>query len=412
MSHIVLGVAGGIAAYKSCELLRRFTEAGHSVRVVPTVTALQFVGAPTWAALSGHPVTADPMADVHDVPHVRIGQQADLVVVAPATANVLAKAAHGMADDLLTNVLLTARCPVVMVPAMHTEMWENAATVDNVAILRRRGVLVVEPAVGRLTGTDTGKGRMPEPPQILEVVDQVLGGRSHEPFDLSGRHVVVSAGGTREALDPVRFLGNRSSGRQGYALASAAAARGAQVDLVSANVDLRHPAGVSVVTVTTAAELKDAVLGRSAEADAVVMAAAVADFRPSTSTAHKLKKDQGAPTIVLEPTDDILSALVAARPDRQVVVGFAAETGDDRADWLQHGRQKLASKGCDLLVVNEVGEGLAFGTDDNAAVVLGRDGSETVVPRGPKSALAHVVWDRVRERWPSGTAGASDRGLH
>lgn len=412
MSHIVLGVAGGIAAYKSCELLRRFTEAGHSVRVVPTVTALQFVGAPTWAALSRHPVTADPMADVHDVPHVRIGQQADLVVVAPATANVLAKAAHGMADDLLTNVLLTARCPVVMVPAMHTEMWENAATVDNVAILRRRGVLVVEPAVGRLTGTDTGKGRMPEPPQILEVVDQVLGGRSHEPFDLSGRHVVVSAGGTREALDPVRFLGNRSSGRQGYALASAAAARGAQVDLVSANVDLRHPAGVSVVTVTTAAELKDAVLGRSAEADAVVMAAAVADFRPSTSTAHKLKKDQGAPTIVLEPTDDILSALVAARPDRQVVVGFAAETGDDRADWLQHGRQKLASKGCDLLVVNEVGEGLAFGTDDNAAVVLGRDGSETVVPRGPKSALAHVVWDRVRERWPSGTAGASDRGLH
>jgi phosphopantothenoylcysteine decarboxylase / phosphopantothenate---cysteine ligase len=403
MSHVVLGVAGGIAAYKSCELLRRLTEAGHSVRVVPTAAALQFVGAPTWAALSGQPVTADPMADVHEVPHVRIGQQADLVVVAPATANVLAKAAHGMADDLLTNVLLTARCPVVMVPAMHTEMWENPATVDNVATLRRRGVLVVEPAVGRLTGVDSGKGRMPEPPQIQEVVDQVLGGRPHEPFDLRGRRVLVSAGGTREALDPVRFLGNRSSGRQGYALASAAAARGAQVDLVSANVDLPHPAGVSVVSVTTAAELKDAVLGRSARADAVVMAAAVADFRPSSSTEHKLKKDDGAPTIVLEPTDDVLLALVAARPDRQVVVGFAAETGDDRADWLEHGRQKLARKRCDLLVVNEVGEGLAFGTDDNAAVVLGRDGAETVVPRGPKHALAHVVWDLVRDRWSSGT---------
>jgi phosphopantothenoylcysteine decarboxylase/phosphopantothenate--cysteine ligase len=291
---------------------------------------------------------------------------------------------------------------------MHTEMWENPATADNVSTLRRRGLLVVEPAVGRLTGGDSGKGRMPEPPQILELVDQVLGGRSPhpfeaEPFDLRGRRVVVSAGGTREALDPVRFLGNRSSGRQGYALASAAAARGAHVDLVSANVELPQPAGVNVVSVTTAAELKDAVLGRSAAADAVVMAAAVADFRPSTSAAHKLKKDEGAPTLVLEPTDDVLSALVAGRPDRQVVVGFAAETGDDRADWLQHGRQKLARKGCDLLVVNEVGEGLAFGTDDNAAVVLGRDGSETVVPRGPKGELAHVVWDLVRDRWPSGT---------
>ncbi len=309
MSRIVLGVAGGIAAYKSCDLLRRLTETGHDVRVVPTAAALQFVGAPTWAALSGQPVTADPMADVHEVPHVRIGQQADLVVVAPATANLLAKAAHGLADDLLTNVLLTARCPVVMVPAMHTEMWEHPATVENVATLRRRGVLVVEPAVGRLTGADSGKGRMPEPAQILEIVEQVLMGRSADAFDLQGRRVLVSAGGTREPLDPVRFLGNRSSGRQGYALASAAAARGAEVDLVAANVELPDPAGVTVTRVSTAAELKDAVLARSALADAVVMAAAVADFRPSVSTEHKLKKGDGAPTVVLEPTDDVLAAL-------------------------------------------------------------------------------------------------------
>ncbi len=399
MSRIVLGVAGGIAAYKSCDLLRRLTEIGHGVRVVPTATALQFVGAPTWAALSGQPVTADPMADVHEVPHVRIGQQADLVVVAPATANVLAKAANGLADDLLTNVLLTARCPVVMVPAMHTEMWEHPATIANVATLRRRGVLVVEPAVGRLTGADSGKGRMPEPAQILEVVEQVLLRRSVDAFDLRGRHVLVSAGGTREPLDPVRFLGNRSSGRQGYALAAAAAARGAVVDLVAANVELPDPAGVTVTAVSTAAELKDAVLSRSALADAVVMAAAVADFRPSVTTDHKLKKGDGAPTVVLEPTDDVLAALVAAKPDHQLVVGFAAETGDSSAGWLQHGRDKLARKRCDLLVVNEVGAGLAFGTDDNAAVVLGADGSETIVPLGPKQALAHMVWDLVRGRW-------------
>ena len=403
MSRVVLGVAGGIAAYKSCELLRGLIEVGHEVRVVPTAAALQFVGAPTWAALSGQPVTADLMADVHEVPHVRIGQRADLVVVAPATANILAKAAHGLADDLLTNILLTARCPVVMVPAMHTEMWEHPATVENVATLRRRGVLVVEPAVGRLTGADSGKGRMPEPAQVLEVVQQVLAGRPTDAFDLRGRQVVVSAGGTREPLDPVRFLGNRSSGRQGYALAAVAAARGAAVELVSANVVLPDPAGVTVVPVSTAAELKDAMLSRSASADAVVMAAAVADFRPSASATHKLKKGDGAPEVLLEPTDDVLAALVAGKPDHQLVVGFAAETGDGQASWLQHGRDKLARKGCDLLVVNEVGEGLAFGTDDNAAVVLGSDGSQTDIPLGPKQALAQVVWDLVRDRWASPT---------
>ena len=409
MARIVLGVAGGIAAYKSCDLLRRLTEAGHEVRVVPTASALQFVGNATWAALSGQPVSADPMIDVHEVPHVRIGQSADLVVVAPATANVLAKAAHGLADDLLTNVLLTARCPVILVPAMHTEMWEHPATVDNVSLLRRRGVLVVEPAVGRLTGADSGKGRLPEPPQVHELVEEVLHRRHEAGFDLKGRRVLVSAGGTREPLDPVRFLGNRSSGRQGYAVAATAAARGAVVELVAANVDLPIPAGVTVVPVATAQELKDEVLARSPSADAIVMAAAVADFRPSASADHKVKKGAGVPSVVLEPTDDVLAALVAGRADGQVVVGFAAETGDAGATWLELGREKMKRKKCDLLVVNQVGAGLAFGTDDNAAVVLDREGAETHVANGPKSELAHVVWDLVTTRWRSG--GHPDRGV-
>ena len=291
--RVVLGVTGGIAAYKACELLRRFTESGHDVTVVPTRAALEFVGAATWAALSGKPVSADVWDDVHEVPHVRIGQSADLVVVAPATADILAKAAHGLADDLLSNTLLTARCPVVFAPAMHTEMWEHAATQDNVATLRRRGAVVIEPAEGRLTGADTGKGRFPEPAEIFEVAVDVLGRRtlgSGAALDLAGRHVVVSAGGTREYLDPVRFLGNRSSGRQGYALARAAAARGAEVTLVAANVTLPDPAGVKVVTVETTGQLRDAVVAAAATADAVVMAAAPADYRPVETATAKMKK--------------------------------------------------------------------------------------------------------------------------
>uniref|UniRef100_UPI004055FBC0 bifunctional phosphopantothenoylcysteine decarboxylase/phosphopantothenate--cysteine ligase CoaBC n=1 Tax=Streptomyces olivaceus TaxID=47716 RepID=UPI004055FBC0 len=247
-TEVVLGVSGGIAAYKACELLRRFTESGHEVRVVPTASALHFVGAATWSALSGNPVSTEVWDDVHEVPHVRIGRHADLVVVAPATADMLAKAAHGLADDLLTNTLLTARCPVVFAPAMHTEMWEHPATRENVATLRRRGAVVLEPAVGRLTGADTGKGRLPDPGEIFEACRRVLARGVREP-DLAGRHVVVSAGGTREPLDPVRFLGNRSSGKQGYALARTAAARGARVTLLAANAALPDPAGVGVVPV-------------------------------------------------------------------------------------------------------------------------------------------------------------------
>ncbi|MEU6843045.1 bifunctional phosphopantothenoylcysteine decarboxylase/phosphopantothenate--cysteine ligase CoaBC [Streptomyces sp. NPDC046716] len=397
---VVLGVSGGIAAYKACELLRRLTESGHDVRVVPTDSALHFVGAATWSALSGNPVSTEVWDSVHEVPHVRIGQHADVVVVAPATADMLAKAAHGLADDLLTNTLLTARCPVVFAPAMHTEMWEHPATQENVATLRRRGALVIEPAVGRLTGVDTGKGRFPDPVEIFEYVRRVLA-RGPETPDLSGRHVVVSAGGTREPLDPVRFLGNRSSGKQGYALARTAAARGARVTLLSANATLPDPAGVDVVHVGTAVQLREAVLKAAADADAVVMAAAVADFRPQAYATGKIKKKDGeepAPiTLVRNP--DILAEISAGRPrPGQVVVGFAAETDDV----LANGRAKLARKGCDLLVVNEVGERKTFGAEENEAVLLGSDGSEDPVPYGPKEALADRIWDAVLSRLPQG----------
>jgi phosphopantothenoylcysteine decarboxylase/phosphopantothenate--cysteine ligase len=398
--RVVLGVSGGIAAYKACELLRRFTESGHDVTVVPTAAALHFVGAATWSALSGKPVHDDVWADVHEVPHVRLGQSAELVVVAPATADLLAKAAHGIADDLLTNTLLTARCPVVFAPAMHTEMWEHPATQANVATLRERGALVIEPAEGRLTGADTGKGRLPDPAEIFALATDVLA-RPGATQDLAGLHVVVSAGGTREYLDPVRFLGNRSSGRQGYALARTAAARGAQVTLVAANVTLPDPAGVKVVRVETTAQLRDAVLEATAAADAVVMAAAPADFRPLVTASTKIKKseDGSAPELRLEQNPDILASLAGERPnDHVVVVGFAAETGDDAGSVMDHARAKLSRKGCDLLVVNDVGGGAVFGSEDNEAVVLGADGSSVAVPRGSKAALAHVIWDQVLAR--------------
>ncbi len=399
--HVVLGVGGGIAAYKACEVLRRFTESGHDVTVVPTEAALEFVGAPTWAALSGKPVSHQVWDDVHEVPHVRIGQRADLVVVAPATANLIAKAAHGIADDLLTNTLLTARCPVVLAPAMHTEMWEHPATVANVATLRARGVVVLEPAEGRLTGKDTGKGRLPDPVEIYEAAREVLAAPSGSAPDLSGRRVVVSAGGTREYLDPVRFLGNRSSGLQGYALARAAAARGARVTLVAANVTLTDPAGVDVVRVETTAQLRDAVLAACADADALVMAAAPADFRPLALSEAKIKKneDGSAPSIHLEQNPDILKTVSQDRPNPGlVVVGFAAETGDETGTVLDLAREKLIRKGCDLLVVNDVGGGAVFGSPENEAVILGRDGSAVEVPRGSKAALARVIWDLVTAR--------------
>jgi phosphopantothenoylcysteine decarboxylase/phosphopantothenate--cysteine ligase len=394
--RVVLGVCGGIAAYKACELIRRFTETGHDVRVVPTESALKFVGETTFAALSGQPVATDVWTDAHEVPHVRLGREADLVVVAPATADFLARMVIGRSDDLLTATLLTARCPIVVAPAMHTEMWEHAATRSNVATLRDRGVIVLDPAAGRLTGADSGIGRLPEPDEIFAVARTVLSRGAAIPPDLAGRHVVVSAGGTREPLDPVRFLGNRSSGRQGYALARAALARGAEVTLIAANTALPDPAGAKVIRVGTAEELRQAVVEAAPSADAVVMAAAVADFRPAERRPSKLKKTDVDPDpIALIRNADILAEISTQRlREGQVVVGFAAET--DHV--VENGAAKLAAKGCDLMVVNEVGEHRTFDAEDNSATILGADGTSVPVPEGSKEALGHAVWDLVVER--------------
>ncbi|GEL93510.1 bifunctional phosphopantothenoylcysteine decarboxylase/phosphopantothenate--cysteine ligase CoaBC [Cellulomonas composti] len=389
--RVVLGVSGGIAAYKAVLLLRLLREAGHEVRVVPTRAALEFVGRPTWEALSGQPVTSDVFEDVDRVAHVAIGQEADLVVVAPATADLLARAATGQTDDLLTATLLVTRAPVLLAPAMHTEMWEHPATVANVATLRARGVHVLDPASGRLTGTDSGPGRLPEPDEIAAAALALV-----RPRDLAGRHVVVSAGGTREPLDAVRFLGNRSSGRQGVALAATAAARGARVTLVAAHLSVAAPAGVDVVPVGTADELREAVRVAAKDADAVVMAAAVADFRPLDPATVKIKKRPGAapPTIALAETVDVLAELASDRLRAgQVVVGFAAETGDAEGSVLEHGQAKARRKGADLLVVNAVGDGLGFGTRDNDVTILRADGSVLTTARGSKETVADAVWD-------------------
>ncbi|HVN13052.1 MAG TPA: bifunctional phosphopantothenoylcysteine decarboxylase/phosphopantothenate--cysteine ligase CoaBC [Kineosporiaceae bacterium] len=410
--RVVLGVSGGIAAYKACLLLRLLTEYGHDVTVVPTAAALEFVGAPTWAALSGHPVTSSVWDGAESVPHVNLGRQADLVLVVPATADLLARAAHGLADDLLTTTLLTARCPVLLAPAMHTEMWRHPATRANVATLRGRGVVVLDPDSGRLTGADSGAGRLPEPDSILVAALTLLRRGAAAP-DLAGRRVVVSAGGTREPLDPVRYLGNRSSGRQGYALAATAAARGAGVTLVAANSALPPPAGVEVVPVGTAEELRRSVQAAAAAhggADAVVMAAAVADFRPAKVSETKIKKTDdptGVPHLELERTPDVLVELVARRRPGQVVVGFAAETGDDAGDVLAHARVKLARKGCDLLVVNDVSGGAVFGHGRNAVTILDAVGGTRAVAEGSKDEVADAVWDAVTTLWTPRPARAA-----
>jgi phosphopantothenoylcysteine decarboxylase/phosphopantothenate--cysteine ligase len=395
MSRIVLGVAGGIAAYKACLLLRRFTEAGHEVQVVPTANALAFVGETTWAALSGRPVRSAVLADAHEVNHVRIGREADLVVVAPATADLLARAASGRADDLLTNVLLTATCPVVMAPAMHTEMWNHPATQANVATLRSRGVVVLRPAEGRLTGPDTGAGRLPEPEDIEASALAALAAPSAVAAmasqDLAGQRVVISAGGTREALDPVRFVGNSSSGLMGVALARAAVQRGAEVVLVAANLAIEPPAGVDVVPVVSTADLAAAMAEQADGADIVVMAAAPADYTPVDPSPTKLKKtgDAGL-TVAFTQTTDVLAGLAARRPSGQVVVGFAAETAADEAELIALGTTKLARKGCQLLVLNNVSGGAVFGSQHNQVVLLGASGSLKRAA-GSKTSVAHEI---------------------
>ena len=401
--RIVVGVAGGIAAYKACTLVRQLTEAGHSVRVLPTESALRFVGAATFEALSGNPVHTGVFTDVHEVPHVRIGQEADLVVVAPATADLLARAVAGRADDLLTATLLTARCPVLFAPAMHTEMWFHPATVDNVATLRRRGAVVLEPASGRLTGADTGAGRLPEAEEIATFAQLLLERGDSLPYDLAGVKALVTAGGTREPIDPVRFIGNRSSGKQGYAVARVLAQRGAEVTLVAGNTaGLVDPAGVDVVRIGSAAQLRDAVSKYAAESNVLVMAAAVADFRPAQVATSKMKKGSASEpdSIDLVRNDDVLAGAVRARtegqlPNMRAIVGFAAETGDANGDVLFHARAKLQRKGCDLLVVNAVGENRAFEVDHNDGWLLSSDGTEAALEHGSKTLMATRIVDAI-----------------
>jgi phosphopantothenoylcysteine decarboxylase/phosphopantothenate--cysteine ligase len=384
-------------------LLRLFTEAGHHVTVIPTEAATRFVGTATWEALSGNPVSNSVFDDVHQVNHVRLGHEAELVVIAPATADLLAKAATGQAGDLLTNTLLMAHGPVLFAPAMHTEMWQHAATRANVETLRSRGAAVLEPATGRLTGSDSGPGRLPEPEMIFDAALALVAGQSDYQLPLAGRTVTISAGGTREPLDPVRFLGNRSSGKQGVALAVAARNAGANVRLIAAHMEVPPPAGVEVVPVETALQLREAALAAAAGSDVVIMSAAVADFRPAEVSSTKIKKrdDTADPVITLVRNPDILHELVERRNSsgagegQQLIVGFAAETGDSDGDVLAYAGAKLQRKGCDLLVVNHVGEDKVFGQDTNAVVILARSGSEPQEASGTKTEVSAAIISRI-----------------
>nr|WP_227996079.1 bifunctional phosphopantothenoylcysteine decarboxylase/phosphopantothenate--cysteine ligase CoaBC [Glycomyces albidus] len=395
--NVVLGVSGGIAAYKACILLRLLKESGHDVTVVPTEAALKFVGEATWEALSGRPVASGVFSDVSEVKHVRLGRRADLVVVAPATADLLARAAHGRADDLLTSTLLTAACPVVFAPAMHTEMWEHPATRANVALLRERGNHVVEPDSGRLTGADTGPGRLPEPESLFALLKGFL---TSPARDLAGRRVLVTAGGTREPIDPVRFIGNHSSGRQGIAIAAAAAARGAEVTLIAAHIDAPLPAGVRVERVGTTGELYDATVKAAVDADAMVLAAAPADFTPKAASDRKLKR-KGDLDLALTSTPDIAAAVGRAKRPGQVLVVFAAETHDG----AEHAKAKREAKGADLVVLNDVSGGAVFGRLENSVTVFDAAGPVAELAETSKELVADAVWDAVAARLPLGGRG-------
>ena len=390
--NVVVGISGGIAAYKAVAVVRALVLAGHDVHVVATDAALKFVGKPTLEAISRNTVHTDLYEGVAQVRHVAIGQAADLIVIAPATANTLAKLASGLADDLLGNTVLASTAPVVVAPAMHTEMWQNPATVANVELLRSRGIHVVGPAVGQLTGTDSGPGRMSEPDDIVAAALAVVA-----PKDLAGRRIVVTAGGTREPLDPVRYIGNRSSGKQGLAIAMAAAARGADVTLVGANLEVRAAASDSlrVVHVSTTLELEAAVAQAAAQADVVVMAAAVADYRPETVADAKIKKETQGDTLrlTLVKNPDILAGLAANRRPGQTIVGFAAETVEGRDELLDLGRAKIARKGADYLVLNRVGWTEGFATDGNAVIVLDRAGDIVSEASGSKASVAERILD-------------------
>jgi len=402
--EIVVGVTGGIAAYKVCEVVRALREIGHGVTVVPTQNALKFVGAATWEALSGRPVSTQLFDSIDQVRHVGIGERADLVIVAPATANFVARMVHGDADDLLTGTLLATTAPVIIFPAMHSAMWNHTATRANVAALIERGISVVTPAVGRLTGSDSGIGRLPSLEVILNLSLNLTRAK-----DLAGRKILISAGGTREALDPVRFLGNRSSGRQGFALAIAAKSRGAEVTIVAGATEVDPPMGVKIVRVESALEMKAAIDQLSAEQDAIIMAAAVADFRPARTRATKIKKTAGPVELELVENPDILRSLVQTRNARakkrrstgqvpQVIIGFAAETGDENGSVREYGLAKLAAKGADFMVINDVSDNLVFGSPNNGALIAASNGGIVEIPYGTKDTLAHAVLDVLAER--------------
>jgi phosphopantothenoylcysteine decarboxylase/phosphopantothenate--cysteine ligase len=391
--NVVVGITGGIAAYKAVSLVRALVVAGHDVHVVATANALRFVGRPTLEAISRNAVHSDLYEGVAEVRHVAIGHAADLIIIAPATANTVAKLATGLADDLLGNTVLASMAPIVIAPAMHTEMWHNPATVANIALLRERGVTIVGPGVGQLTGKDAGVGRMFEPDEIVEIALSVVAGRT----DLSGKRYVVTAGGTREPLDPVRFIGNRSSGKQGVAIARAAAARGAHVTLIAANLEIDAPSSVEVVRVGSTLELAAAVNDAASDADVIVMSAAVADYRPDSVADDKIKKEAQGDILELRlvKNPDILQGLSQHRTPGQVIVGFAAETEADDAKLLELGRAKVARKGADLLVVNRVGWTQGFATDTNTVVIVDRAGAIVGGASGSKASVAESILDAI-----------------
>jgi len=390
--EIVLGVTGGISAYKSCDLLRRLQDHGFLVTVIPTRASLNFVGVATWEALSGREIDTDLWNNVHQVPHVSIAKKADAIIIAPATADILAKMAHGIADDLLTNTLLASTAPVIVVPAMHTEMWLNPATVSNIETLRSRGVVIIEPGTGKLTSGDVGVGRYPESATIISGLLETLAVNS----DLLGKHVLISAGGTREAIDPVRYIGNHSSGKQGYALAHAAVLRGARVTLVSANSQEPNIEGIEIIRVLSTSQMQEALEANFDEADILIMAAAVADVRPSKISAGKISKSDLL-KIELIPNPDILKALSSRKKD-QVVVGFAAQTEEAANGGLDIAVKKLREKGLDAIYFNDVSGGAIFGEDETSGVLITSDGAEVPISKVSKVTLANKILDLSRTK--------------
>lgn len=383
--EIVLGVGGGIAAYKSCELLRRLQDRGYQVTVVPTPSSLNFVGKATWEALSGRPVNVQVWENVHTVPHISLAEQSEYFVIAPATADLIARLAAGRADDLLTNLVLASNSPKMLVPAMHPSMWLDPATVANVQTLRNRGFKVMDPEVGRLTGSDEGQGRFPETASIVKEFDELTGNIS----DLVGKRVLVTAGGTRENIDPVRFIGNRSSGKQGIAIALAAKKRGARVHLIAANIDEKDVRGIQTTHVVSTQEMHEALTEQFPQCDILIMSAAVADARPKLVSFEKIKKTLLG-TIELTPNTDLIAEMSKSKTN-QLMIGFAAETKDH----LQEARRKMESKGLDLIYVNDVSGGAIFGKDKTMGTILTRNGADIAVKEVSKDALGNLLLDQA-----------------